>query len=425
MRFSKYLAFTFLALGGVIAMPSAFSADVGIGAFLDSEDFLVGERVAFYVSGFNREATPRVVDVHVGVIAPNGTIYEYPNWNTALQPWLAAAPLSANLRFPATLIGNLDTFPGGLQPGRYRFATALTEPGTLNLLALSIVPFKVTSGAESRIVGGATLGFGKNVSSTFPAVLAAVGNFSRVDADVAAMQAKLRQQTPTIDHCLFHQLPGTLEALVGAANVSALDAGADLSLGSSSNGGVTLSRVATGGGGIAYGVSPNPPLGFYRAGEVYTLAGSGGPDVPAFSVSVTAPSAVTVTQPDLSTLTGIDSNQDFVLRWQGNDGVGEIEVELMGGTADDPDAIVCRFADDGEGVVPASLLAELRDALNANVSPVGNLPGFVVSGSGVSIGQGGVTLTVSRVNFDFFNNADEDASLFTIDQTLATEVAIQ
>ena len=84
-----------------------------------------------------------------------------------------------------------------------------------------------------------------------------------------------------------------------------------------------------------------------------------------------------------------------MLRWEGNNGVGEINVMLVGNRATSGEIVFihCRFADDGEAIIPSNLLVQLRDS-NAN--------GYQLQ------------MNFSRANFNFLNNNDEDRTNFRV-----------
>lgn len=90
-----------------------------------------------------------------------------------------------------------------------------------------------------------------------------------------------------------------------------------------------------------------------------------------------------VTEPDLINLNVIDSSQDLVIRWQGQQSIGKVGVQLQG----DGYSIICRFVDDGEGIIPSVLIVQLRDAL----------AGFN------SLGLLNVSLAVSRTHLELID----------------------
>ena len=373
-----------------LVITPAFSTDVGIGIFLQAQAYFQEESVNFYISGYNLEADSETVDVHVVIVAADNTIYEYPDWNTSLTPWLPSFSIPGNYQLPVTLLDNLDSFPGGLIPGEvYRIAVVLTKPGTLDFLSLNILPFKTVSGKDSQIIGSTYLtqniqDFLGEASSNSNPVLTGAGFYRQIEPRLAEDEIP----STNIEQCLFK-----LE--VGHESGPSVDAGPSIVLDSASEGKYKLPQLKYS-EYIFYGDTNNPaPESFYRVGEYYTAFSTGSSEMNPFSVIVDAPETVVVTEPNLSTFSNIDSSQDLLLRWEGNNGVGEINVMLVGNRAT-PGEIVfihCRFADDGEAIIPSNLLVQLRDS-NAN--------GYQLQ------------MNFSRANFNFLNNNDEDRTNFRV-----------
>ncbi len=107
---------------------------------------------------------------------------------------------------------------------------------------------------------------------------------------------------------------------------------------------------------------------FYEDGDVLSVQGTGGPDLPAFSIqtlaapsdiALTAPTCVTGTCPDL------DHTKDLAVEWE-NGGAGKVDV-LFETVADAKVVLVeCKFdAQTGKGIIPATLLAKL-DVVDAD-----------------------------------------------------------
>lgn len=112
---------------------------------------------------------------------------------------------------------------------------------------------------------------------------------------------------------------------------------------------------------------------FYQDGDVLSVRGTGGPDLPAFGahtlaapsdIAITAPACVTGTCPD------VDHTQDLSVAWE-NGGAGKVDV-LFETIADVKVVLLeCKFdALAGKGVVPASLLAKLDVVDGENVSGI-------------------------------------------------------
>lgn len=390
----------------------ARAADVGIGVFLKTDALVEGDRVEYYISGFNTAATPRVVDVHVGVIH-DGMVYEYPDWNNTLTPWLSSFTIPANYHLPPMLLGNLDSFPGGLTPGVYKMAVALTEPGTENALAFEFVPFVVADdGATQWFANGTALARGESPTSA-SVVTSAAGSFNRVTFDPTTYVRTLNEGVPTIDQCIYSTVPLTVEDIVGEENIASIDAGASLLLSSPGLGSVSVTRTVLNDGGISY-YNGSVANSFLQGGKPYIMQGFGSTGIDDFVISVAAPPLLTITEPaDLTALQFIDNTEDLVLRWPGNNGVGEVGVMLVYGTAANPDAVVCRFADDGEGTIPSDLLTELRSAVEHDWSQ-GSVPGLGQAGFGLPR----LSMTVSRTRSNVKPINPGEAVSFSVIHTL-------
>ncbi|MGR9052497.1 MAG: hypothetical protein ACU84J_07605 [Gammaproteobacteria bacterium] len=399
-----------VGLAALLTATAADAADVGIGVFTHYQSYLEEQTVDLWISGFNNGAAPETVDVHVGVFAPDGLIYEYPNWNTDLQPWLPSFTIPANFHLPATFLDTISNFPGGLTPGVYRLAVALTLPGTLELLSFTTVPISIDSANGLPTFGSTVLGYGVSAQSTFPPLVNSVGVFLEVNADSAELKAKFDQTEASIDQCLYTDIPGELEKLVGAENISFLDAGPSLNVSASAVGSITLLRTVSDDDVITYNINPTPDISFYQPGEKYKVSGTGGPDIAAFSISAAAPEAVVLSEPDLAAIQAVTSASDMQFRWQGHDGVGEINISLAASFASDTISprIVCRFADDGEGTIPAGLLAQLKAAISAH-----------------SPSNANANLSVWRANIEIVDILDEDTASFALLNTLSANVKVE
>jgi len=399
----KNFILTVVSLASFLSTSSALSSDVGIGAFLNRLVYPTDQTVEFYISGFNREVQEEKVDVHVGIIDGNGKIYEYPEWNTNLQPWLSTFTIPASFQLPVTLLGNLDNFPGGLKPGSYKLAVALTTPGTLDLVSFNTQSFKVISLKGTLTTGGISFAHGESASNITPPIASAAAGFWDVQPSEAEAIAESGQLAVDIEKCRFKKDPQVLDAN--------LDAGATLSVSSPQTGEIILNKSNK---SLSYGAfSPIPPVSFYQAGLLYTATGTGGTNIPAFSISAIAPKELIVTEPNISTLESIDSSKDFILRWLGNNGVGEIYINLQGGESDNSYSISCRAADDGELTIPSELLVQLRNIVDAAPSNIPDIPGLPDIDFS-SLPDPGVNIVIGRDQFEFINNDDEDTTLFNL-----------
>jgi len=353
------------------------AADFGIGMFLKKNTgFIAGDPVEFYISGFNKQSVPETVDIHIGVIAPDGNFYEFPNWNRQFVPWLSSYRLPANLQLAPIPLGNLNSFPGGLTSGVYQLIAAFTRPGTLDITALDSRSFVVANPSQDWTNHGVSFFRGES-SATVPAgaTVAANSSFSQVEYGRARLAEHLRRAEPVIESCLYNELPRVLEVVVNEANVSSLDAGNALRLGSPSVGNRPLNRSVLNDGSLTY-ASGSLPASFYQPGQLYTLSGTGGSDVGPFSIDARAPRLMSVSSPNLAARQPvIDTSRPLPIRWVGNNGVGEILVVLSASLSQrEPREIICRFADDGRAQISAALLTRLQEALLQSSPDLPDLP---------------------------------------------------
>lgn len=366
---------------------------LGIGVFLSDTGFLKSDRIDFRISGYNNSTTAEKVDVHIALLTKEGVFYEYPDWNTAFKPWISSFSLPANFTLAATLVGNLDNFPSGLEPGVYILFVALTQPGTLDILALNSSSFAILKPNNSFLAAAVSLTHLNTVNGPAPFdKLIATGAFLRADFNTSDILEWQTQFNPDIDHCIFYHGPTTLDVFVGEENVSYLDAGTALELTSPTEN-ISLARQFFKDKTVYTDANVNKD--FYQAGVSYTALGFGSANIPAFSGTVVAPQEIIVTQPDLDRLEKIDSNKDLLVRWQGLQGIGAVEVQLQGGATN---SIRCRFIDDGEGIIPSALIVQLRDAISDPI-PLGFPNG---------------SLAVSRMHIELIDLEGEPVTLSVI-----------
>ncbi len=386
------------AAASLIGLPSFSLAGVDVGVFVEKPFVELGKASPkLSVSGFNDGAdTP--VDVHFGLIAPDGTIYEYPDWNTALKPWLSSFTLPAGLRFPATEITDLNNVPGGLTPGVWHVASALTKPGTLEFLAVDAQPFTVvdpTAGvAPGTRYGTLTLTLEQG---GIQRVKSADAIFMGIDTGGVLEQladAYVGTQPP-VDTCLFNEVPVNLGDITDIQGLipRTLDAGDTLSL---SGGGDTLAVPRNAEALQAMNIKlyhADVPEGFYQSGAEYTFSGAGGVDIGAFSAKAVAPEPLTLSQLNTSSLITQSASADMPLRWNGNHGKGLVRAELSSvtlGSTTTVYSISCLFADDGDGVIPGSLISRLKSNIDANGTDLSGILASLGNGdsiSGVDLGS--------------------------------------
>ena len=400
------------ALGAMIAFPPAW-AGVDVGVFVDKSFVEPGGDVpALSISGFNDgAATP--VDVHFGLIAPDGTVYEYPDWNTRLRPWLPSFTLPANLLFPATRIADLDRLPGNPQAGTWYVAAALTRPGTFDFLAVDLQPFTVVDANRAAAAGTR---YGSLTLSVFTGATGALQDKSVASAFFFGLdtQAALSQlvdvfqgEEPALESCDYREQAtdfsnvGSIDGLLPRM----FDAGATLTL---SGGGqsLTLPRDSqTLGGFTAVFYNASASAGFYQAGVEYRFHGDGGAGIGPFTAKATAPAPLVLTQPAPSAVFSQPAGADMTLEWNGNHGRGVVEASLTSvalGSTSKVFLIDCRFADDGSGVIPGALIARVKAGVEANGTDLAGLLESLSSGGEI----GGIdlnSLDLSSLGIDLSN----------------------
>jgi len=148
---------------------------------------------------------------------------------------------------------------------------------------------------------------------------------------------------------------------------SGLDAGTITVTGIRMPPSLVIDYAANDAGTSAYGHAAGDTR-FYEDGDVISVRGAGGPDLPAFeSVSLKAPSDVALIAPSCVTGTcpDLDHTKDLLVEWEnGGDGKVDFLVETVAETK--VVLLECKFdAASGKGIVPSALLAKL-DAVDGN-----------------------------------------------------------
>jgi hypothetical protein len=116
--------------------------------------------------------------------------------------------------------------------------------------------------------------------------------------------------------------------------------------------------------GGSYTSESSTTSALFAGGETLTATIAGAGDIPAHEVTLTAPSSVALTTPDLDEPITIDRNGPLALAWSGG-GAGRVRVAvgvsfLDGSTLVRTAAVSCSFpASAGSGTVPASLLGAM------------------------------------------------------------------
>lgn len=403
-------------------------AESGIGIYLNQSYFAPGQGTPqLSVSAFNTE-TPIMVDVHVGVIAQDGTIYEYPDWNTKLKPWLSSISLPQNFNYPVTPV---VTLPNAIPSGIWTAFAAFTEPGTINIISLDVASFNMLPAtANSSSYGALYLTHSQTPTGMD---VASGGFFAQTSRNIEELIENFDGQQPGLEQCVFNETAIDISAIQGF-QVNTLDAGDALQLSSSTGLLTSLPKDvdAESVGFIVY-TAPDGQLGsgFYQGGANYTFQGFGGQDIQPFSVGVSAPPPLTLTQPALNMSASHNTASDLPLLWNGNGGVGEVHASLSGTDLTKTYTIDCRFSDDGNSRIPSSLLARLKNKLGDGAISIPGVelppgielpPGFEIPGLGAT-----VTLSVSRSSYSMFNTANGKLSygIATIDTGASMSLTLE
>jgi hypothetical protein len=414
-----------VSLGFALAGSSAVAA-TKVGVFVE-DSFIPRDGGSQKISVAARSDEGINVDIHIGLIAPDQTIYEYPNWNTKLQPWLPNFRLPANFTFPATFIFDASRLPGGLKPGIWYAAVALTEPGTLKFVDVALKPFRVVDeGSGSGTAYGsvelsrAQTYYGTNVW--------AGGIFLDAAASLDDFKNAYLGDTPGVNECKLYEIPVDLSAFT-EFDINTLDAGPALAV---VKGGQKLSMPKDGDAlAFDYDVySASPATTFYQGGVPYRFEGYGGSDVGSFSISLGAPQPLTLTNPPVSASHAHNASQPLNVRWTGGGGFGEVDVSLSGGTLSVAVTIHCRFSDDGRGTIPANLITQMKAILDESTSdPSIPIPGFedieLPDGFEIPAIPVVTTLMALRTEVALFNAPGLDTGIATIGAGAAVDINLQ
>ncbi|MBN1591652.1 MAG: hypothetical protein JW941_00220 [Candidatus Coatesbacteria bacterium] len=372
-------SFVFAVIMLVAAVP-LFAQDYGITVYTDETVYVQGESTLHLsVSGFN-SGTDMNVDVHVAVLTPGGSILEIPDWNSEFRPLLANIPLPTGFDFPKAEIAQYAVSGYPFETiGYYQFAAAFTEPGTLNFVGdISFTPFEVQEGAvDGWTAGGCEImwdhWYDYDDDLEWETDISAGASFVKYSERPDYFVDYFALPLDTCEYSVFEPLNDEIPTF--------LEAGDYIDMYGSPNGTLRMDKeYGDDYGGIVTTIEYGPGLGpelnesDYVVGETYRFVGYGGPDVGAFDVSVVAPEVLEVYTPDISSKPTIDRGSDLHLTWNGT-GSGYIQFSIGYASLDfwtmsaGYYTCYCRFADDGDAVVPASVLSQLPDQSN----PLGNL----------------------------------------------------
>jgi hypothetical protein len=191
------------------------------------------------------------------------------------------------------------------------------------------------------------------IGSAQDTVLAEFGGFSSESVVATVASA----QFPPAGECAV--LPNSYPSGLGSTSAG-LDAGASLML-TGAAGALTLTESSKGQYRISSGPSiagPNIPLG------TYTISGTGGKDVGAFSGTVTVASHLALS--NKSSLANVDRTQPLTVTWTG--GVAGSYVLLGGGSTRFPHSYFACAEDAGKGTftIPSYILSSIPATTAAN-----------------------------------------------------------
>jgi hypothetical protein len=133
---------------------------------------------------------------------------------------------------------------------------------------------------------------------------------------------------------------------------------------------------------VNYSSTAAVPKPAFTAGATITFTAAGGPDVPAFTGSVTAPAAIAGYTPPATTV----SRSGYTATWTAGAGpsiwviLGAIDTTAGGGIAG-----ICRVTDTGSFTIPASTFAMIPANMTTAFVGVGRVSPTTVTAGGVSV----------------------------------------
>jgi len=189
------------------------------------------------------------------------------------------------------------------------------------------------------------------ISVAQESISADFGSFSSETATAAVASA----QFPPVGECMV--LSGAYPFGLGSVGAG-LDAGSSLML-TGAAGALTLKQTNKGEYQALFGTSvkgPNIPLG------TYTISGTGGKDVGAFSATVTIANHLAIS--NKSSLAPVSLTQPLTVNWTG--GTAGNDILIGGGSTHAPHSYFACAADGGAGTftVPAFILASINPTAN-------------------------------------------------------------
>jgi len=349
------------------------------------------------------------VDVHVAIIAPDGTIYEWGDWNTDFRPVLSNYFMHPGWTFETELgtylIGD-PSFPASV-PGDYFIVSAITQPGTFNFLSdIRFHGFFVEPQTNpNETWGGVGISWkrsyeGDNEEGGVDLYVGATfkGHYGQEEP----YPGRLEEGCQVYERDEFFDMYYTPGYDYGY--IRGLDGGDKIDMLGGPLGDVELARSGSRRTGIRYSPDGSLEEGHYGGGNTYTFVGHSGTDVGPFSVSVVAPPILDLLQPALGRdqfgyVHVIYRDQDLLMRWTGQSD-GQVLVLIFADDAANSigdKVCLCTFDDDGEATIPSHILSQLP--------PIGypyypavleisreNIVGFTADG----LSEGGVASIDSR-----------------------------
>lgn len=184
----------------------------------------------------------------------------------------------------------------------------------------------------------------------------AFGEFGSLSSESATAMVT-GAQFPPAGECVM--LPNSVPYGLGSIGAG-LDAGASLALSGAADS-LTLKQTSHGQYQAAFGASaagPNVPLG------AYTISGSGGKDIGAFSATITIASHLAIS--NKSSLASVDPTQPLTVTWTG--GMAGNYVLIGGGSTTPPHGYFACAADGGQGTftIPSYILSAIPATTTAN-----------------------------------------------------------
>ncbi len=118
------------------------SDEVDIDVTMDKNNYRTGEIPRIFISGYNKTSTPKVMNIFLAVFGPDGTEYDYPDWNKASQPWLSSYTIPKNYQLPSTFLTTMENVHQ-LTSGKWYVSVILQEASSTEVVSLKFYPFTI------------------------------------------------------------------------------------------------------------------------------------------------------------------------------------------------------------------------------------------------------------------------------------------